>query len=277
VSAAAADTDKGWQARLALGFRAQARRTVLAERAHHGPLSVQRPFYPEGPVCHVYLLHPPGGVVGGDRLAIDVDAGIGSQALITTPGATKFYRSASAVASQCQRLRVRTGASLEWFPQENILFPGAEVSLATHIELEDDARLAFWEIHCLGRPVIDEPFDAGRLDSRLAVYRDGRPLLLERLRVAGQRGTRRAQLAGHPVTATLLLARADTADRDLARSLLPELGDGYTGITLIEDLLVVRYLGRSTEQARGLLGAVWSALRPAMLGIEAAMPRIWAT
>ncbi|MGB5651682.1 MAG: urease accessory protein UreD, partial [Sedimenticolaceae bacterium] len=87
-----------------LGFRAGPDSTVLAERQRHGPLAVQRPFYPEGGVCHVYLLHPPGGVVGGDVLGIDVKLAQGAQALITTPGATKFYRSAGALARQTQRI-----------------------------------------------------------------------------------------------------------------------------------------------------------------------------
>jgi urease accessory protein len=277
VTSAALNTDRGWLAELRLGFRRRTDRTVLVERKRTGPLAVQRPFYPEGPVCHVYLLHPPGGVVGGDRLEIDVDAAAQSQVLVTTPGATKFYRSASAVASQQVRLRVGAGASLEWFPQENILFSGADVSLRTEVELASDARLALWEIHCLGRPVIDESFERGRLDSRLTIRRDGRPLLMERLRIAGLEGMRRSQLAGHPVTATLLLNGAGDADRDAARALLPWQADGYTGVTRIDDMLLVRYLGRSTEQARDLFAAVWARLRPSLLGVAATMPRIWST
>ena len=271
------NTDGGWLAQLRLGFRRRPDRTVLAERKRTGPLAVQRPFYPEGPVCHVYLLHPPGGVVGGDRLEIDVDAAVQSQVLITTPGATKFYRSASAVASQQVRLQVGAGASLEWFPQENILFPGAEVSLETEVDLASDARLALWEIHCLGRPVIDESFERGRLDSRLTIRRDGRPLLMERLRVSGLAGMRASQLAGQPVTATLLLSGASDADRDTARALLPWQTDGYTGVTRIDDMLLVRYLGRSTEQARALLTTVWARLRPSIVGVAPTMPRIWST
>lgn len=238
---------------------------------------MQRPFYPEGPVCHVYLLHPPGGVVGGDQLAIDVDVAAQARALVTTPGATKFYRSAAAVASQHQRLRAHAGASLEWLPQENILFPGADARVETRVDLKGDARLALWEILCLGRPVIGEPFERGRLDSRLAIYRDDHPLLLERLRVAGRTGMGLSQMAEQPVTATLLLSHAGASERSLAQTLLPGQDDGYTGVTLIDDLLVVRYLGRSTEQAKRLFTAIWSALRPGTVGLAPAVPRIWAT
>jgi urease accessory protein len=117
LSAPASTGPAGWQARLELGLAQWAGRTVLAHKRHFGPLTVQRPFYPEGGPCHIYLLHPPGGVVGGDRLEIAVEVGEGAHALITTPGATKFYRSAGPRAHQIQHLSVAGGGVLEWFPQ----------------------------------------------------------------------------------------------------------------------------------------------------------------
>jgi urease accessory protein len=277
VETAAFDDARGWRASLSLGFRADGDRTVLAHRQRHGPLAVQRPFYPEGGVCHVYLLHPPGGVVGGDRLEIDLECGRDTQALLTTPGATKFYRSSVDSASQHQRLRVAEGASLEWMPQENILFPGADVRLDTRVDLTADARLALWEIHCLGRPSNDERFDTGRIDGRLSVYRDGVPLLLERLRFSGQGPRRRSHLAGHPVVGTFLIGPAGAAERAAARDGLPDPGEDQTGVTLIDDLLVVRYLGSSTERARRLFVSIWSTLRETTLGRPPSAPRIWAT
>ena len=103
----------GWEARLALRFEQRAGRTVLAHRSHEGPLAVQKPFYPEGDVCHVYLLHPPGGVVGGDRLAIEIEVASNAHAVITTPAAGKLYRSAGPASMQEQRLSVAPGAALE--------------------------------------------------------------------------------------------------------------------------------------------------------------------
>ena len=120
----------GWQARLDLGFEQRAGRTVLAHKRQFGPLTVQRPFYPEGGPCHLYVLHPPGGVVGGDRLAVSVLVAEGAHALITTPGAAKFYRSAGPRADVVQRLSVDAGGALEWFPQENILFPVGKPALS---------------------------------------------------------------------------------------------------------------------------------------------------
>ena len=121
----AAAAREGWQASLRLGFAPRAARTALVHREQRGPLAVQRPFYPEGDTCHLYLLHPPGGVVGGDRLDIEARTTGEAHALVTTPGATKFYLSAGHTAHQTQRLRVGAGGALEWLPQENIFFPGA--------------------------------------------------------------------------------------------------------------------------------------------------------
>ncbi|MCB1775672.1 MAG: urease accessory protein UreD [Gammaproteobacteria bacterium] len=274
---AALARDKGWQAGLQLGFRARPHRTVLAERRRIGPLAVQRPFYPEGDVCHVYLLHPPGGVVGGDSLDIAVTAGAGAHALVTTPGATKFYRSAGEDARQVQHLVVEDGAVLEWLPQENIYFPGAQVRLDTRIDLQGSARFAYWEIQCLGRPVLEEGFDRGFIDSRLSVYREGEPLVLERLRVSADNRARLSLMAGLPVGGSLLISNAGEAEIEACRDLL--LGDGadYTGATLLGDILVVRYLGTSTERARRLFADVWRAVRPGALGRSPADPRIWAT
>lgn len=271
-----ASAARGWHAGIRLGLAVRGGRTVLARRERHGPLSVQRPFYPEGGVCHVYLLHPPGGVVGGDVLDIEVGLDQGARAVVTTPGATKLYRSGGRTALQSQRLRVADDAVLEWLPQETICFPGAEVRLDTLVELEGSARLAMWDILCLGRPVIEEPFDQGSIDSRLVIRRDGVPLLIDRLRVRPDNRDRLSLMAGLPVAGSLVISGAGEDEVNACRDLLlAEAGD-YAGATLVEDLLVVRYLGGSTERARRLFTRVWQALRPP--GIDSpAVPRIWAT
>ncbi len=277
VAADKLSTARGWRAGLHLGLRLSGQRTVLAERRRYGPLSVQRPFYPEGGVCHVYLLHPPGGVVGGDTIDIDTRVGVGAQALITTPGATKFYRSGGRRAVQRQRFIVEDGAVLEWLPQENIFFPGADVELDTRVDLHGNARLVLSEVQCLGRPVIGEDFESGYLDSRLNIYRDGDPLLLERLRVRPDNRCRLSLMAGMAVGGTLVISHADEAVVDACRDLLFATGTDYAAATLIEDLLVVRYLGNSTERAQRLFRAVWQLVRPSTLGRSASPPRIWST
>ena len=144
--------DSGWLARLDLDFQVHGGRTVLARRRHEGPLRTLRSFHPEGAPCHSYLIHPPGGIVGGDRLEIDIRVGDGAHALITTPAANKFYRSAGATARQVQELRVEAGATLEWLPQEQSLFNAARVDSLTRVALGDSARFLGWEITALGRP-----------------------------------------------------------------------------------------------------------------------------
>ncbi len=276
-AAAVNRAESGWSAHLEMGFRAQSGRTILAERRRQGPLSVQRPFYPEGEVCHVYLLHPPGGVVGGDSLQIAAGLAPGSHALVTTPGAAKFYRSAGAMACQKQRLRVCDGARLEWLPQENILFPGARVTSSTRIDLEGGAGLALWEIHCLGRPAIGEVFDDGSLDAGLEVWRDGLPLLNERLRVHPGNRLRRSMLGGRAVTATALFSGAGADHLELIRQLIDDGGHTDAAVTLLGDLLVLRCLDESTARARHLLIAAWNRLREPLYCKPAIVPRIWNT
>jgi len=270
-------TPKGWTACLELGFGPGPGRTQLARRHHRGPLAVQRPFYPEGEVCHVYLLHPPGGVVGGDRLDIQVQTATGAHALLTTPGATRLYRSAGPEARVGQHLQLQAGSALEWLPQETIVFPGARARLATTIQLEADARVAAWEIQCLGRPANREPFETGELDFRLALWRGQVPLLLERLRVTPGTLEGAAGLRGFPVAGTFVVSGTDDAVAEQARAALPTADQEMFGVTRVDDVLVTRYLGHSTERARRAFAAVWGAVRPSAFGRPACPPRIWAT
>src|SRR5687768_1752083 len=136
---------EGWRAQLHLTFARSATRTCIVERQHRGPLLVQRPFYPEGAVCHAYIIHPPGGVVGGDELQLQVDIRNEAHALLTTPAAAKFYRSDGRTARQDQILRA-DDTTLEWLPQESIFFPQANVRSTTRIELRSRAKFIGWEI-----------------------------------------------------------------------------------------------------------------------------------
>ena len=203
----AAASATGWQAQLTLAFQRRNTRTILGHCSHQGPLQVQRPFYPEGDdVCHIAVLHPPGGVVGGDELRIDAALDTGAQALITTPAAGKFYRSAGPCAGQSQHLRVAAGATLEWLPQENIVYNGARVRALTRVELQGNARFLGWEIFCLGRPAAGETFSAGEYRQHFELWREGEPLYLEQGRYAGGDAVLDAPwgLRGQAVSATLL-------------------------------------------------------------------------
>lgn len=266
---------EGWQAQLELGFARRGQRTELVDRRQRGPLAVQRPFHPEGDTCHVYLLHPPGGVVGGDQLDIHIEVRSDAGALLTTPGATKFYRSTGALAQQDQRLTVGENAGLEWFPQENILFPGAQVAIRTRVDLCLSSRLIGWDVQCLGRPVIGETFDSGRADFQFSLYRDGTPLQLDRLRVQQPSDlSGAAKLRGEPVFGSFFATGANKALLKAVRGILPST---HFGATLIDDLLLLRYLGASNEQARTTFVRVWAAIRESIIGKPPCLPRIWAT
>lgn len=268
----------GWFAELDLELDVRAGKTALVRKRQVGPLTVQRAFYPEGNVCHLYLLHPPAGLVGGDRIDIELSLASGASALITTPGAAKLYRSAHATAVVKQRLKVGSGGLLEWFPQESILFPGAQARSETRVDLAGDAGFMGWEISCLGRPVIEERFDTGVADLIYRLCRDGRPLLEDRLRVGDGRGLEGpSRLRGFPVLGTFVATPAGTRDLDSAREALTACADFPLGFTLIEDLLVARCLAPLVEPANRIFRSLWGILRPRMLGRDACLPRIWST
>ncbi|SDS26678.1 urease accessory protein [Pseudomonas oryzae] len=269
-----APADDGWRAHLALRFERRATRSELVGRRHYGPLTVQRPFYPEGEPAHIYLLHPPGGVVGGDRLHLQVQLEEGSHALLTMPGATKFYRSAGPTSLLEQHFQVAAGATLEWLPQDSILFPGAKMRLHTRFQLEPGARLMAWETLCLGRPVMGETFDHGRLDSLLVVELGGEPLLHERLRLDG--GSL-AKVGGLPLLATFCIAPATETLLEQAREELAGLPHPVGATLLDEHLLVIRLLDDDNQRLQSTLQRLWQRLRPAVIGRAPCPPRIWAT
>ncbi len=274
-----AQNNEAWSARLELNFDAHAGRSVLAARRHSGPLRVQRPFYPEGErVCHVYLLHPPGGVVGGDELMIDVVVAAGASALLTTPAAGKFYRSHGAVARQAQTLRVEQGATLEWLPQESILFDGAHAELSTRVELAEGAGFIGWEILVLGRPGAGERFEHGALRQRVELWQKGKPLYLERARYEQGAAVLTVPwgLAGYAVSGSLLcVCNGVELLEQLREAVVP--AAGLFSATQLDDVLLCRYLGEHADEARQCFETAWQVLRPALLQRPACAPRIWAT
>ncbi|MBK8066044.1 MAG: urease accessory protein UreD [Betaproteobacteria bacterium] len=266
--------------RWATRCRQRARR-ALARRSHSGPLRVQRDLYPEGPhTCHNIVLHPPGGIAGGDALAIDVALDPGSAALLTTPGAGKWYRSQGLPATQTLAFSLARGASLEWLPQETILFDGALAGMHTRVELAEDARYLGWEILCFGRTASGERYASGTLTQRTEILRGGRRLWTEQGRLDGGDAlfTSPLGLAGRTVCGTLLAAGADAGNALLAALReVPAGTDALAGITRLPGVLIARWLGDSGEDARRYFAALWALLRPELRGLDAAPPRIWAT
>jgi len=252
---------------------------------------VQRPFYPEGAdVAHVYLLHPPGGIVGGDRLRVEASVAAGAHALLTTPAATKVYRTAGPAAAQESALAVARGGVLEWLPQETILHDGADVALTTRVRLESGARFLGIDLLCFGLPARpgEAGFARGRCRQQLEVWRDDAPVLLERGRFDGDGPVHAARwgLADAPVLGTFVASPAPAAAAELLAAIraraeaLPagELASAtLLGQPAADDALVCRYVGASAERARAFLRAAWADTRPTLLGRAAIPPRVWAT
>lgn len=270
----------GWHGELRLAYERRDARTVLAQRRHSGPIVVQKALYPEGDaVCHGIVLHPPGGYVGGDRIDLDVSVGPDGHALLTTPGAGKWYRSAGRHAAQTLQFRVEAGGVLEWFPQGTIVFDGALARSVSRIDVAAEATFIGWEIVCLGRTAAGERYATGSYASATEVVRDGMPLWLERGSIDG--GSRildaAAGLAGQPVHATLMAvsSKTDAALLTACREVTP--ASGRTALTRLPGVLLARYLGPRTDDAQAYFARLWHILRPALAGMPASTPRIWRT
>lgn len=285
VTADCADTawPDGWHAQLRLGFDRPSggHATRLHRREHRGPLRMQRAFHPEGPeVCHVIVLHPPGGIAGGDELAIAAELAAGATARFTTPGAGKWYKAGGRAASQSLDFRVGPDGWLEWLPQENVMFDGAVAHMETRVELAAGARYVGWDIVCLGRLACGERFANGRLELRTGIWRDGHPLWIERgeFEAGGAFMDAAPGLGGHTVFATLVLAGAPVSRDLVAACRAVEMPAGARlAVTALPEVLLIRALGHSTEPVRRALDASWRAARPEFLRRAAVPPRIWST
>jgi urease accessory protein len=245
--------ETSWRARLALEFALQGNKTVLARRGSDGPLVVQKPLYPDGPErCHAIVVHPPGGIAGGDELHLSVKSE--GHALLTTPGAAKWYRSAGPWARQTLQFEVE--GSLEWLPRETIVFDGALAQLETIIQLGAQGSYVGWEIVCLGR------FKRGRVKIDTRILQGKRMLFVEKGEIEGGGRLVRspAGLGGRSVFGTLIA----TSSEKIAMEGL--------AITRLPGLLIARYLGDSSEEALRAFTRLWKLLRP-----SAVEPRIWST
>lgn len=273
-----------------LGLSDDAGTTRLTERRHFGPLRVQKPLYPEGKeVCHAIIVHPPGGVVGGDQLQIATTVGPNAHALLTTPGAAKWYKANGQVSKQQVHLKIEQGASLEWLPQETIFFDAANVRLETTVELAKGASYIGNEILCFGRTASGEQFTQGKIFQHIRILRERQLLWWEQGSLMGGSPAMQSPLglAGFSVCATVIAVADGVAAfnvtaqlaglREQLDSFMAQDTVGRYGISSLKTVLVARYLGHSSEAARQWSTRVWQLLRPELLGREAVVPRIWNT
>ncbi len=273
----------GWRGQLALHYRLDAGRTV-ARATHSGPLRVLQPLHPEGPgICHHVLLHPPGGVVAGDELLIEASLGAGAHALLTTPGATRFYRSEGATALQRTQLRVAAGARLEWLPLESIAYSGCRAVNEVVAELVPGAEMIGQDILALGLPASSQPFAAGWFRQTLSL--PGRWLDRGRIDAADALLLREGPgWDGQPVLATLWFAAGEPlapARREALLEAAREIAGAHAlaaraGATAPQPVLVLlRVLAPRVEPALELLQRVRAAWRGIAWGLAAPLPRIW--
>ncbi len=272
-----------WHARLQLNYQRIAERTV-AKFEHEGPLRVLQSLYPEGDaVCHNVLVHPPSGLVGGDVLDIHVALEPNTHALITTPGATRFYRSEKGLATQQLNAQIGEGARLEWLPLETIAYNGCMGLNQAVFKLAPTAELMAWDITALGLPNANLPFEQGQLQQHLEI--EG--VWLERGLIDATNARLMdgpLGLATHRCLATLVFAcGADMPRerRDLALSLARELADAlpmdmHAGVTSPHSQIVVlRTLSPLVESAQTLFRSVWAAWRKGLWQMPDKPPRIW--
>jgi urease accessory protein len=247
-----------WKAHLALDFEAQNGKTVLARKHSEGPLVVQKALYPEGPeVCHAIVV------------ALQVRAETTSTALLTTPGAGKWYRSGGPWAKQ--KLAFEVQGNLEWLPRETIVFDGALADLECEVKLASEASYIGWEVLCLGRTGSGERFTRGKIRIQNRIVRNDKLLWMERGEIdgGGRLLSSPVGLGGRSVCGTFVATGVPSALLAECRKIAVT--------TLLPGLLIARYLGDSSEEALACFASLWQLLRPVVMGRQAARPRIWST
>jgi urease accessory protein len=274
----------GWRAELQLRCERVGEKSLLTQRSHRGPLRLLKPLYPEGDaVCHAVIVHPPGGIVAGDVLDIEVAANKRGHLLVTTPGTQKWYRSIGREAAASTTVRVDASSALEWLPQETMLFDGAQISQRLTFRLEGAARFFGWEIVCLGRTSRNEQFTKGLFKQRIEIIRDDVIDWCEHTALRGGDAllTSPLGLANKPVMATAwVVYESDVAkDAMLIEKIRTQLVDhpAAAASNPSPGLIVIKVVDDQPETVRRLLTCVWSRIRHDVFSIAPHMPRIWST
>ena len=279
----ARDKARTWKGSLELRYAHRDGRTTARDR-HEGPLRVLKALYPDGPACCEHtLVHPPGGLAGGDELQVTVTLEPGAQAVITTPGATRFYRSSGAQATQAVVLTVGEGARLEWLPLETLAYPGCLASNRVRFDLAQGAQMIGWDLLALGLPAAEAPFDSGRIEQSLAwpgVWLEQGHISSDDVALLdGPAG-----LAGYRVLGTMWCASGSPWDSrslgsllDAAREVLPaHRADALAGATAPDPRLVaVRMLAHRVEPVFEVWRQVRRAWRRLLWQCADSEPRIW--
>lgn len=269
-----------WRARLELDFSKNPNRPgeTMARSQHLGPLRIQKLLYPEGPgLCHAIIVHPPGGIAGGDDLAIDAIVAQGAAALITTPGATRWYGSMGAVATQRVRLDIK--GECEWLPLETIVYDQAKVRSEIQIDCSDEACMIGWDTLIFGRQSSGEVFSQGQFHQTISCRFNDRLLWQERTKVDGNDSLFQSPIGFQSQRASSTLWAIRPADQPWKEEEVEGLRASASEIAwsiLWPRLLVGRQLGDPLV-LKSRNTAAWASLRPMVFQRPAIEPRIWST
>jgi urease accessory protein len=273
-----------WEAELCLNFSRLGTKTALTKRLHKGPLTVQKALYPEGPdICHAVIIHPPGGIAGGDQLSFEISLNEGSHAVLTTPAATKWYKSPNQRSSQTIHIILKGESRLDWLPQENLFFNAARADSTFRLEVAPESTAIGWEMMMLGRQASNESWNEGSLRLSTQITRpSGELLWVDRtlLKAASNLLEAPQALAGFKIYG-LLWAVGSGCTQTLAEEIatsLPFNRELRAGATCLQNgVLLLRVLSQRIEPLRQLLIDCWTQLRPAVNGLAAKPLRLWAT
>lgn len=270
--------NSNWLGKLELNFSLKQGRSILVKHSHSGPFFVQKSFYPKNDnvTPHVYLLHPPGGLVGGDKLVLLVQLEPGSQALLTTPGSSKFYSTNGMYALQEYIFKLKKNTVLEWIPQSNIFFPNTKAKIKTVFSLEQGARIIFFEMLCFRNVHLKAYNKPEAVDIFLNIALPSSIGLQDHFKVNAADCI--SKLNGFQISASFFATPVDSIILKQVRKLITSSKDDQLGgATLLDDLLVVRLLGNDNQKISALLRHIWSVTRLSIIGKTAVIPRIWLT
>jgi len=276
-----------WFAQLELGFKGAENRTALEHRKHHGPVRVQKMLWPEKTgVCHAIIVHPPAGIAGGDHLTFQMSAEQAAHALVTTPGAGKWYKTNQKQAFQHIDITVKDASIFEWLPQETMLFNGAHANSETRVVLEDAASFIGWDMLVLGRQARHETFTEGSYQNQFQLYRNNKLLITDRLSFSGNDRWLSSCLGmnGHAVMASFWAVPPEKfrskfyldQQIDQIRELIMRMDIKVT-LTLLDDVVTARYLGDDVRQCHDAFAAIRAKLRHYWFDLDEEFPRIWRT
>ncbi len=250
--------------------------TGLGRLYYRDPLKV---LFPRGDLPTAALVTTGGGLFGGDIYDINVSLEENAQSLVTAQAAEKVYRSSGPDCEINVNLTVADGACLEWLPQETILFDQARFRRTTKLDLTDTASALVGEIIVFGRLASGEEVQDGLLREAWEIKRDGKLIWADALHMDGemQRSLNHVSgFGGARAIATAVYADDDAEEMlETAREILGEHDGVRLGASVVNGLLVCRWLAKDPYALRQAFGAFWSKFRNKALGRQAVLPRLW--